>query len=113
MNVYVVAIVSCALSSYFPVTSASLVDDPEVAREIRLGHHEHALSLIRPEAITVAFNDNYAFQSVSPVLIDNGDVVTFTFATTATPKTGDWVAAYSPGYPADYTKTVPVKYNYC
>jgi hypothetical protein len=51
------------------------------------------------------------FDSISPMLINNNDVVTVSYKS-SDPKTNDWIAAYSPA-DIDITTTVPVKYGWC
>lgn len=53
----------------------------------------------------------YDITSVSPLLINNDDVVTVSYSS-LTPKSSDWIGAYSPAN-TDITQTVPVKYGYC
>jgi hypothetical protein len=53
----------------------------------------------------------YAIDTVSPLFIDNDDLVQITF-TSDQPAINDWIAAYSPP-DVDITTTVPVKYGWC
>ena len=53
----------------------------------------------------------YSIDSVNPTLISNDDVVTVKY-TSSSPKSSDWIGAYSPA-DVDITTTVPVKYAYC
>mmetsp|Transcript_110172 Transcript_110172/g.215975 ORF Transcript_110172/g.215975 Transcript_110172/m.215975 type:complete len:633 (+) Transcript_110172:7-1905(+) len=53
----------------------------------------------------------YTINKISPILINNDDVVTVSF-TASEPTTGDWIGAYSPP-DVDFTQTVPVKYGWC
>lgn len=53
----------------------------------------------------------YNIDSISPLLIDNDDLVEVSF-TSSEPSVNDWVAAYSPP-DVDITQTVPVKFGWC
>jgi len=73
--------------------------------------------MIIPENIKFAdtmtsSSGKYQITSVSPLVINSGDVVTISYSTSSTPSTLDWIAAYSPAN-ASVTETVPVKYGYC
>ena len=69
------------------------------------------LHLVFPNAIKIETSDSYAITNVSPVLIDNDDIVYVTFSSTS-PGEGDWIGAYSPPN-ADVTSTAPIKFGYC
>ncbi len=77
------------------------------------------LQLINPQniqKIDVADVDSsiYSFEDVSPLEINNDEVVVVSYYST-TPnkqKYGDWIGAYSPST-VDIKKTVPVKWGYC
>lgn len=56
-------------------------------------------------------SDNSYTIDVSPLLINNDDIVTVAFSS-AEPTSGDWIGAYSPA-DVDITATVPVKYGWC
>ncbi len=56
-------------------------------------------------------DQTFSFPSISPLVINNGDVVTVSFKATK-PTSGDWIGAYSPA-DIDITTTVPVKYGWC
>ena len=53
----------------------------------------------------------YEITSVSPLVINSGDVVTVSYSSLK-PQASDWIAAYSPAN-VDIKLTVPVKYGYC
>jgi len=72
--------------------------------------------IIRPENIKQPMlradtGSSYKISHISPLLINNDDVVTVVFQS-STPGTKDWIGAYSPAN-VDITKTVPVKYGWC
>ena len=75
-------------------------------------NHVH---LINPATIHVAEVVNvesvYSILSISPLLIDNDDLVTVSFNTT-TPAEDDWIGAYSPPT-ANILTSSPVKFGYC
>ena len=73
------------------------------------------LELIRPENIIVNVNSEnfYNFIDVSPLEINNNDVVTVKFSS-KTPSSTDWIGAYSPLVDTtNISQTVPVKYAWC
>jgi hypothetical protein len=78
-------------------------------------HHGHdaanEIQFIEVANIKIAASGKYEINSVSPVLINNGDVVNVTFFSDL-PSSSDWIGAYSPEY-VSITSTVPVKYGYC
>lgn len=53
----------------------------------------------------------YSVDVVSPLLIDNDDMVEVSFSSSA-PSSEDWIGAYSPP-DVDILSTVPVKYGWC
>lgn len=53
----------------------------------------------------------YTITSISPTSIDNDEVVTVSFNSTA-PDNSDWIGAYSPPN-VDITNTAPVKFGFC
>jgi hypothetical protein len=61
--------------------------------------------------IKIAVSASYEIKSISPLIINNGDVVNVTFYSSL-PSSSDWIGAYSPEY-VSITSTVPVKYGYC
>jgi acid phosphatase type 7 len=75
-------------------------------QNIRLQHEIH-------EEITAA-SSSYVIESISPLLIDNDDVVTVSFSSNApnSQAYGDWIGAYSPS-DVDIKTTVPIKYGWC
>jgi hypothetical protein len=79
-----------------------LFNDPKVANEfeiINVGNAELTL------------NESYAFTSVSPTVISNDGVVTVSF-TSADPKYGDWIGAYTRTH-SNVTSFAPVKWGWC
>ena len=70
--------------------------------------------ILNPHAISKslrhASDDDYSI-SLSPLLINNDDIVTVEFSSQV-PASGDWIGAYSPA-DIDITTTVPVKYGWC
>jgi hypothetical protein len=62
-----------------------------------------------PEVIPT--NWTYAVTGISPLVIDNDDMVIISFNAN-NPRSTDWIAAYSPAN-VDPTTTVPVKYGWC
>jgi hypothetical protein len=75
-------------------------------------NHVH---LINPSTIRKYSEENtqntYSILSVSPLLINNDDLVTVNFTSSA-PAANDWIGAYSPP-DVDVTTTSPVKWGYC
>jgi len=68
--------------------------------------------MILPENTKIQLSTQYSFNSIAPVLIDSGDVVTVQYSTSTTPNKYDWIGAYSPAS-VDVSTTVPVKYAWC
>lgn len=60
---------------------------------------------------TMLADSGYKINSVSPLLINNDDVVTISYSS-LTPKSSDWIGAYSPAN-VQIHDTAPVKYGYC
>ncbi len=56
-------------------------------------------------------DNSYVIKDISPLVIDNDDIVTVSFQSTK-PSSSDWIGAYSPAN-VDITTTVPVKYGWC
>lgn len=54
---------------------------------------------------------HYTVTEISPLMINNDDVVTVSYSTDNA-VSSDWIAAYSPA-DADITQVVPVKYGWC
>lgn len=84
------------------------------------------LQLFHPENINI-HNDNYLYNlnnnlnnvsyiinSVSPLLISDGDIVTVNFITN-NPQTDDYIAAYSPAITNlnELNNTIPIKFGFC
>ena len=85
-----------------------------IANEMQLLHPENIKTRPAPTASTVNPDIKvtvYQIQTVSPLLINNDDVVTVSYFS-SDPYTNDWIAAYSPA-DVDITKTVPIKYGWC
>ena len=79
-------------------------DGREVANE---------LQFIDPSRISSTADNGayYEITSLSPLFINNDDIITVSYSTDA-PDAGDWIGAYSPP-DVDILKTVPVKYGWC
>lgn len=74
--------------------------------------------MILPENIidgrkkTLIDTQSFSIDNVSPLVINNNDIVTVKYST-KTPSNSDWIGAYSPANSVDITTTVPIKYGYC
>jgi hypothetical protein len=81
--------------------------ETEFANEMFVVHGENIET-------AAASSDLYIIEDISPLVIDNDDVVTVTYFSNApnSKAYGDWIGAYSPAN-ADIRKTVPVKYGWC
>lgn len=87
----------------FPATSET---GKQLANEFQLLHPENIASIV-----SLAASSAYTITEVSPLLINNDDVVTVTY-TSDTPSSSDWIGAYSPA-DVDINTVVPVKYGWC
>lgn len=103
----------CALVSVFGrVVLGSLDSHPFPAFTASGEEMANEFQLVVPEAMVKRLDSAYKITSVSPLLINNDDVVTVKFQTTGTPSSDDWIAAYSPA-DVDISSTIPVKFGYC
>ena len=82
--------------------------ETEFANEMFVVHPENI------KTVSGASGNVYIIEDVSPLQINNDDVVTVTYYSNAPNSAayGDWIGAYSPAN-VDITTTVPVKYGWC
>lgn len=81
----------------------------EVANEFQL----ISTTNMRVADSLLASNASYIITLVSPLAIDNDDIVEVSYYST-NPSTYDWIGAYSPIIqPSDLQSTVPVKFGFC
>ena len=86
---------------------------PKITNEFQIVHPEHIT--YRTENLMDENNETiyHSIKSVSPILINNDDVVTVSFESNA-PYYKDWIAAYSPAsLLSSLNTTTPVKYGWC
>ena len=83
----------------------------EIANEFQLMSEPSSIKVSNQFNLLAEGEYDYELVNISPLLINNNDVVTVTFRTTNASKY-DWIGAYSPA-DVDITQVRPVKYAYC
>ena len=74
---------------------------------------ENEFHLLYPDQFTTVIDPDYNITEISPMSINNDELVTISFTVqNGKQHSSDWIAAYSPPG-ANITLTVPVKYAYC
>ena len=83
----------------------------DIANEFQLISEPSSIKVSDRFNLLASGEYNYEFVDISPLVINNNDIVTVTFRATNASKY-DWIGAYSPA-DVDITQVKPVKFAYC
>ena len=86
-------------------------DLKNIANEFQILSHPSKVKIRHKEASAVDPNATYIITDVSPLQINNDDVVTISFRS-SNPTSDDFIAAYSPAN-VNISEKAPVKWGYC
>ena len=86
-------------------------DLKNIANEFQLLGHPSSIDIKHNELSAADSNASYVITDVSPLRINNDDIVTITFRS-SNPTSNDFIAAYSPAN-VSINEKAPVKWGYC